>query len=128
MIRPLNFELVRFKDAHMLAYKNIRNVNDKLATFAYAVHYILLWPILPFQLKPLKASTEVNSEFTVISDDRVRSRTPTCGCILRKKWPLCGYKCQFYNPELLLGVTFLLIRKMTFMWVQMSGSGKNSVK
>ena len=28
----------------MLTYKIIRNVNDKLATFAYALHYILLWP------------------------------------------------------------------------------------
>ena len=54
-----------------------------------------------FQLKPLKASSEVDSEFTVIRDDRVHSQTPTWGCI----------------PE-----------KMAFMWVQMSVSAKNSVK
>ena len=34
-----------------------------------------------------------------------------------------------YDPELLLGFAFLLIReKMAFMWVQMSVSGENSVQ
>ena len=72
LFRPFNFELklvVRFKDAHMLVYKIIRNMNDKRA-----VHYIYtLVAFLPFKLKPLKASTEVDSEITVISDDSVRS-------------------------------------------------------
>ena len=68
-------------------------MNDKIATFAYAVHYILLW------IKPLKASIEVNSEFTVISDDRVPSRTPTWGCILvnKKEMAFIGTNVNFWR-------------------------------
>ena len=88
--------VVRFKDAHMLAYKKLLLLPMMFIIILYS------WPFLPFQLK---ASTEVDSEFTVISNDTE------------------------YDPKLLLGVAFLLIReKMASMWVQMSISGKNSVK